>query len=147
MLPNQPSAYFDLFSQSQKIYGRHLEPVYKKHDLTRNEVDVLLFLYNNPQYDRASDIVTRRGMTKSHVSMSVASLAERGLLDRETSPEDRRTVRLRLVGEGISIAREAREAQMRFFGQIYHGLTPKELELWGKINQKVSENIERLNKP
>ncbi len=147
MLPVQPSAYFDMFSQAQKLYGKQLEPVCKAFDLTRNEVDVLLFLYNNPQYDRASDIVTRRGMTKSHVSMSVASLAERNLLEREVSPEDRRTVRLRLAEEGSKIAAEAREAQKRFFDQLYQNLTREELEIWSGINRKVSENIERLNKP
>ncbi len=146
MEPMQVSAYFDIFAQSQKAYGKHLEPVCKKFDLTRSEMDVLLFLYNNPQFDRAADIVTRRGMTKSHVSMSVASLAERGLLTREEAAEDRRTVRLRLLEAGNRIAAEAREAQLQFFGQLYEGLSQQELEIWQRITQKVSANIETLNK-
>ena len=100
MHPIRIAAYFDILSQSQKAYGKQLEPVCRKWDLTRSEVDVLLFLYNNPEYDRAADIVTRRGMTKSHVSMSVASLADRNLLQRSASAEDRRTVRLRLTEDG-----------------------------------------------
>ena len=146
MHPIRIAAFFDILGQSQKAYGRHLEPVCKKWDLTRSEADVLLFLYNNPEYDRAADIVTHRGMTKSHVSLSVSSLADRGLLLRQDSPEDRRTVHLRLSEEGCAIAAEAREAQQRFFGGLYTGISPQELEQWDRITQKVFENIEILNK-
>lgn len=146
MHPVQIAAYFDILSQSQKAYGRQLEPICKKWDLTRNEVDVLLFLYNNPRYDRAADIVTRRGIAKSHVSMSVASLADRGLLERRSSPADRRTVQLKLLEKGLQIAAEAREAQQQFFRLLYDGVSAEELELWEKITQKVFENMEKLNK-
>lgn len=146
MQPIQIGAYFDILSQSQKAYSRQLEPVCKKWNLTRSEVDVLLFLYNNPQYDRAADIVTRRGMTKSHVSMSVASLADRELLERRYSPVDRRTAHLRLLEAGEQIAMEAREAQRQFFRLLYVGLSPEELELWEKITHKVFENVENLSK-
>ena len=146
MQPIQIAACFDIFSQSQKAYSKQLEPVCKKWDLTRSEVDVLLFLYNNPQYDRATDIVTHRGMAKSHVSMSVASLAERGLLERLESPEDRRAVRLQLSGEGKVVAANARQAQIRFFDMLYEGISEEELAVWEKITQKVCQNIENANK-
>ena len=146
MQQNRISEFFDIFSQSQKAYGRQLEPVCKKWDLTRSEVDVLLFLYNNPQYDRAVDVVMHRGMTKSHVSMSVASLAERGLLERICLPEDRRTIHLRLTEKGQKIAAEAREAQQKFFARLYEGVSREDLEIWNAITCRVHENIRILNK-
>ena len=146
MHPIRIAAFFDILSQSQKAYSRQLEPVCKKWDLTRSEVDVLLFLYNNPEYDRAVDIVTHRGMTKSHVSMSVAELADRGLLERRTSSDDRRTTHLLLTKEGLAIAANAREAQQGFFDMLYEGVSPEELVLWENITQKVFENIGNLNK-
>ena len=146
MQPISIDRYFDILSQSQKAYSRQLEPVCKKWDLTRSEVDVLLFLYNNPDFDRAADIVTRRGMTKSHVSMSVGSLADGGLLERLYSPVDRRTAHLRLLREGERIAEEAREAQRQFFAQLYRGVSQEELEVWNAITQRVCQNIENLNK-
>ena len=142
----QIASYFDILSQSQKVYGRQLEPVCKKWDLTRSEVDVLLFLFNNPQYDRAADIVTHRGMAKSHVSISVANLADRALLDRQTLPEDRRTVHLKLTDQGRSIAAEAREAQQQFFRMLYSGVSSEELEIWNSITQRVYENIATMSK-
>ena len=146
MHPVQIGNYFDILSQSQKAYSKQLEPVCKKWNLTRSEVDVLLFLYNNPGYDRAADIVTHRGMAKSHVSMSVANLADRELLIRRYSPVDRRTAHLILMPAGEEIAAEAREAQKQFFHQLYDGIPEEELALWERITQKVFENIENLDK-
>ena len=71
--------YFDTMARAQKGYARLLEPICKKWNLTRNELDVILFLANNPDYDRAVDIVNHRGLSKSHVSLSINSLESRGL--------------------------------------------------------------------
>lgn len=142
----QISNYFDILSQAQKAYTRQLEPVCKKWNLSRSELDVLLFLYNNPGFDRAADIVTHRGMAKSHVSMSVTNLAGLGLLERRFSPVDRRTAHLRLTPRGEEIAAEGREAQRAFFGLLYGDIPEEEFRLWEKITQKVCKNIEKLNK-
>lgn len=146
MQPTQISRYFDILGQSQKAYTKQLEPVCKKWDITRSELDVLLFLYNNPGYDRAVDIVTHRGMAKSHVSMSVANLADLGLLERRFSPVDRRTAHLRLTPQGAEIAAEGRLAQKAFFNLLYGDIPEEDFRLWEKITRKVCENIEKINK-
>ena len=143
---NRIVSFFDIFGKAQKAYSKQLEPVCRKWNLTRSEVDVLLFLYNNPQFDRAADVVTHRGMTKSHVSMSIANLADRKLLERSYSPEDRRTIHLRLLEEGVRIATEAREAQLEFFAMLYRNISMEELSLWDETTQKVYKNIENMSK-
>ena len=146
MKPFQIANYFDILGQSQRAYGRQLEPVCKKWQLTRNELDVMLFLYNNPEFDRAADIVTRRGIAKSHVSMSVASLTARGLLERRFSETDRRTAHLSLTEQGSVIAAEARKAQKAFFALLYDGVTEEEFRQWDSITRKICGNIENLEK-
>jgi MarR family transcriptional regulator for hemolysin len=146
MQPVRIAEYFDILSQSRKVYSRQLEPVCRKWELSRSEVDVMLFLYNNPGYDRAADIVTRRGMTKSLVSMAVTSLTDRGLLERQLSPQDRRTAHLRLTEPGRSIAAEAKAAQEQFFATLYRGVSAEELDTWERITRRVHENIEELSK-
>ena len=142
----QVGNYFDILGQAQKAYTRQLEPVCKKWDLSRSEMDVLLFLYNNPAYDRAADIVTHRGMAKSHVSLAVANLCDRGLLDRLDSPTDRRAVHLKLTGRGTEIAAEGKQAQNTFFARLHGGISEQELRMMAEVTRKVCENIEKLNK-
>ena len=138
--------YFDIMGMAKKSYHMLLAPVCSKWEITRNELDVLLFLHNNPQYDRATDIVTYRGIAKSHVSMSVANLESRGFLARKFDQTDRRTDHLVLTQPGCDIAREAREYQTRFFSALYQGVTEDEFALWGKITQKVCDNIRNFEK-
>lgn len=139
-----PTNYFDLMGQARKSYGKALEPVCQKWQLTRSELDVMLFLYNNPGFDRAADIVSHRGIAKSHVSLSVATLTSRGLLERHFTAEDRRTAHLHLTQAGQHIAGEAREVQGAFFTKLFAGVTQEELELWLQIIGKVQENVEKL---
>ena len=145
MNPIMISTYFDILGKAQKIYARHQEPVCRKWELTRSELDVLLFLHNNPQYNRATDIVALRGMAKSHVSMSVNSLADRGLLNRQFSPTDRRTAHLTLSEQGQSIAREARDHQEQFFGQLYEDVDPEDYLRMQEVMKKIRTNIENLD--
>ena len=145
MKPETISSYFDILGKAQKAYGRLLEPVCRRWALTRNELDVMLFLHNNPQYTRATDIVSHRGLTKSHVSMSVANLAERGLLIREYSAADRRTAHLTLSETGAAIAREAREQQDRFFARLYEGIAPEEAALMQGTVKKIIENVDNFD--
>lgn len=138
--------FFDTVLRARKEYSRTLEPICEEWDLTRNELDVLLFLLNNPELDRAADIVTHRGMAKSHVSLSVTSLEERGLVSRQADPKDRRTVHLKLSDAAREIAEIGREAQRGFFARIYRGLTQEEMEAGRASMQKVSRNIAELDK-
>ena len=136
--------YFDIMMRAQKAYARVLDPICKQWELTRNELDVLLFLANNPEFDRAADIVVNRGIAKSHVSLSVTTLEARGFLLRQPDPEDRRTVHLKLIGDAWKIADAGQKAQQSFFSRIHQGITREELDHWRAFTRKVGENIRNL---
>ncbi len=139
--------FFDSTLRAKKRYAQLLDPICEAWDLTRNELDVMLFLANNPQYDRAADIVTRRGIAKSHVSLSVGNLEKRGFLTRRFDENDRRTVHLKLSEEAMAVAKEARKSQVDFFSRIFYGLSREELETWHNLYAKVCINIEHLDDP
>lgn len=136
--------YFDTMARAQKGYARLLEPICKKWDLTRNELDVILFLANNPEYDRAVDIVNHRGLSKSHVSLSVSNLESRGLLRRIADPTDRRTVHLRLTGKAEPIMEVGCRVQKQFMDYLYQGVTQEQLELMRLFVERVYENIRNI---
>jgi MarR family transcriptional regulator for hemolysin len=136
--------YFDVMASAKKSYSRLLDPICQEWKLTRNELDIMLFLYNNPEYNRAADIVSHRGIAKSHVSLSVASLEEKGLLLRRFSEQDRRTAHLELPEPGRVIAAQAREMQLRYFSALYRGISPEEFEIWKNITQKVWDNVRKI---
>lgn len=137
--------YFDTMARAQKGYARLLEPICKKWDLTRNELDVMLFLANNPDYDRAVDIVNNRGLAKSHVSMSVANLENRGLLERIPDPADRRTIHLQLTPRGREITDYGSGVQKRFMDLLHKGVTEEQLEMMRMLAERVYENLKNMD--
>lgn len=144
MEPVNPFHYFDTLNRATKGYAKLLDPICKKFDLTRNELDVLLFLANNPGFDRAVDIVNNRGLSKSHVSLSITNLESRGLLRRKEDPSDRRTIHLKLTEAAIPITDTGKMAQKRFFQYLHKGVTPEQLEAVMAMAQKVAENIQNI---
>lgn len=136
--------YFDNALRGRKEYYRALEPVCRRWDLTRNELDIILFLANNPTLNRASDIVTRRGIAKSHVSQSVSQLESRGILEARQDPNDRRITRLSLTAGTAELAAQAQTAQRAFFRQILKGLTQEDVMLWHNLMEKVWSNLETM---
>lgn len=136
--------YFDTMARAQKGYALLLEPICKKWDLTRNELDVMLFLANNPDFDRAADIVANRGLAKSHVSMSVANLESRGLLERIPDPADRRAVHLKLTEQGREITDYGCCVQKKFMDYLHQGVTEEQLEMMRLFAERVHENIKNM---
>ena len=138
------SGQLDTIQLAKKRYAQMQEPLCSTYHLTKTELDVLLFLGNNPALDRAADIVRIRQITKSHVSMSVSSLEQRGFLYREYDSGDRRTAHLKLTEAALPILREASRIQQEFFSRIFAGLSEEELALWHAILDKVCRNIQSM---
>ncbi len=125
-----------------KLYTRMLEPVCETYRLTRLELDVLLFLANHPSYDTAADIVSRRALSKSHVSVTVRSLGEKGLLDRVYERGNRKTIHLRLRPGTEAMVADGREAQKRFFDSLFRGFSEHEREEIQESLRRLAGNVE-----
>ena len=130
------------FRQGLNLYDKVSLPVRDKFGLTFMEFIVIMFLANNREYKKASDIVEVLGIAKSHVSMTILSLEERGLLDRTVDPCDKRSSILELKNTE-AIVEEGRKAQNRFMEILLDGLEEKEVMDTKKSFEKIEENIMR----
>lgn len=137
-------SYFDDLRRLQTAYARLLEPVCRQWGLTRNELDVLLFLFNNPSLDRAADIVACRGIAKSHVSQSITALEQRGFLTKQADPADRRSVHLCLTASARLAALQGKQAQQQLGNMLVTGLEPGELAQLTQLGAKIRRNIRKL---
>ena len=135
------SDFFHLVQLAKRRYADALRPVEQAHGLTRNEIDVLLFLANNPGYDTARDIVELRALTKSHVCKSVDSLVRRGFLAGRQDGRDRRCVRLSILPAAGGAVGEARQAQQHFFQMLYRGIPPQECRAMERMLERLADNL------
>ena len=130
------------FRQALNLYHKVSLPVRDKFGLTFMEFIVIMFLANNREYKKASDIVEVLGIAKSHVSMTILSLEERGLLERTMDPCDKRSSILELKNTE-AIVEEGRKVQNRFMEILLDGLDKKEVMDTKKSFEKIEENIMR----
>ena len=63
----------------RRLYSRMLTPLLERYRLTQLEMDILLFLANNPGLDTARDICTYRRLKPGIVSFHVDNLVREGL--------------------------------------------------------------------
>lgn len=124
----------DLFSS---LFGQ----VCTKYSLTPAEVLVLLFLANNREYDTAKDIVDKLRIAKSHVSVSVKNLEERGYLEGRYQENNRRTIHLRLCELSGDAVAEARRVQERFLAVLGQGFSEEELAVFTNYLRRVNGNM------
>ena len=130
------------FRQGLNLYDKVSLPVRDKFGLTFMEFIVIMFLANNREYKKASDIVEVLGIAKSHVSMTILSLEVRGLLESTMDPCDKRSSILELKNTE-AIVEEGRKAQNRFMEILLDGLDKKEVMDTKKSFEKIEENIMR----
>ena len=140
---------FDLWdglSLFKKIYDQSLEPVCKKYQLTRMELDILLFLANNPGYDTAKEIIERRRLTKSHVSMSLKDLERRELVQKEYYPGNQKTAHLKLSSASIQMVAEGQQAQKKFFQTVFRDFNPEDVSRMEDYFERMRKNMQNALK-
>ena len=131
----------DHYASGEYLYDQLVAPVCQKFELTHMEFVVLMFLSNNPGYDTAAQIVRFRRVTKSHVSLAVRSLLERGLLEAEDGKDDRRTIHLSLTLDADPIVEAGRTVQQQFYETLFEGFSGEERQQMSRFMARIDQNI------
>lgn len=125
----------------KKLYDHLCSEVMKTYQLTRSELDILLFLYNNPQFDNAKDIVEKRGLSKSHVSMGIERLIDKGYLKTVKDQQDKRKYHLILLENAQPIIQDGLKVQQHFSDILFKGFSEEEKQLRKKMFHQMCVNI------
>ena len=123
------------------LYSKCVEEVCVKHNITRMELDILLFLANNPCFDTASDIIEIRYLSKSQVSSSIKLLEQCGYLRKEYLNCNRKTAHLRICKEAMDIIRDGQDAQAEFISTMLDGFSQEEIDRMKQYNERILRNI------
>ncbi len=122
-------------------YDQALDPVAQRWKLTRMELDLLLFLSNNPLHNTAAEAVRLRQWTKSHVSAAVHSLQRKGLLSVEHPEGNRKTLLLIPLSAAGPVLLDGKAAQRSFFQAMCRGFTRPEEQVLEAVSEKIARNI------
>ena len=143
MIPVNPWEYQNAI---KTLYARCVGRVCMKHELTRMELDILLFLANNPRYDTATEIVEIRYLSKSQVSGAVRLLEEKGFLRKEYTQNNKKTAHLKICGAAFPIITDGRAAQEEFIAVLTGGFSETESEGMKRCLEHIRKNIDNYLK-
>lgn len=128
-----------------KGYEPFRHRIMERFSLSAAEVDVLMFIANNPNYNTAAKISKMRMIPKSHVSLAVSSLAEKGLLTKK-SGDDRRSILLLPSDKAESVIAVGRELQNAFQESLFLGFSAEERAVLDSMHEKIRKNLENIKK-
>lgn len=126
----------------KRLYDHEMSSIMADYDLTRMELDVLLFLKNTPGCDTAAEIVQLRMMTKSHVSKAVEHLTARGFLTQARDEKNRRKIHLTPTQAVEPVLAQAQSALDRIAAIINDGVSQEDSEAIIRVTNRVIENVQ-----
>ena len=129
------------FRLGLNLYEKVTLPVREKYGLSYMEFVVLLFIANNSEYKKASDIVEILGIAKSHVSETLNTLEEKGLVERKRDTQDKRSSILEVMERAKDIIEEGRRAQKEYHDLVFGSLSDDELKELGRLQKIIENNI------
>ena len=127
----------------KKYHAARFEAASVQYGLNQLEIDILLFLHNNPDCRTASDICRYRGLAKSNVSAAVERLRARGVLTVSPAPDNRRQRLLGFTDEGCTMAAALAQIQRRSIEPLFAGFTLEEQQALQDYLRRMDANILR----
>ena len=112
----------------------------REYNFTPNEVDVLLSLAEEPEYDTVSGISRRREISRSLVCRSVEDLAKRGYLIQEPDPVDHRYIHLKLSEKAAPAVQKLNEEQARLNQSFLKDIPETELNIFERVLAMMMKN-------
>lgn len=128
----------------EKVHKKMCFEAVMEYHFTPNEILVLMFLSNNPNFDTAKDIAYYRNISKGLIAKSVESLAEQGFLILKKDEKDRRKIHLILSEKSQAVVERIREISKDFQEQLLEGVPEEYLEILDKTSFIMEKNLEKM---
>jgi len=125
-----------------------LETHLARHQLSFGRYMVLVHLMRAEGHSLApAQLADHCGITRASVTGLVDTLEKSGHVERETDPEDRRSVQVRLTLIGRRFLENMLPDHFARLMKMMSEFTPAELKSLEKLSEKVSRGAEALEKP
>ena len=126
----------------KELYCLIMEPVCTKYDLNMAELLTLLFIHDHPEQNTASDITTALKLAKSHVSVSVRTLEDRGYIICCHEDGNRRSVRLTVTDNAAPVIAYGKETQNKYFDVLFTDFSEDERALLYSMVDRLNLNAQ-----
>ncbi|CAH1547244.1 MarR family winged helix-turn-helix transcriptional regulator [Vibrio rotiferianus] len=135
-LDTEPMAIMGRLMRIAKHMENHVAEVHKRYDLKMGEFDVLATLRRSGEPYRLtpSELISSMMLTSGAMTNRLDKLEKKGLIAREHSKEDRRSVTVQLTSKGFELIDALIEQHLQAQHELMGSLTSDERE---QVNQAL----------
>lgn len=139
-LENAPAEIMACSFMIKRLYEKIMSPILAGNELPRIEMEILLFLYNNPEFNTATSIVEEKGYTKSHVSTALKHLEAIDYISKRHSETNRKTFYLQIEEKAMPLIKQGLLYQKQFAQILNAGISHEELATAWKVLEQMAKN-------
>lgn len=132
------------FSVIRRVYAKTFTQLFDNEDLSPNEIDILLFLSNNPSIDTSKQLVYFLGVSKGLICRSIDSLVRKGYIISEPDKKDRRIQRLKLSSNSSALVLKLREVNQYINSVVLEGVPKEEIEQTKVTLEKILDKFNMI---
>ena len=132
--------------KTAQAYSAMCKPLCQELKLPQTAFDILMFLYNNPEYKTARDIVEIRNIKANLVSVNVEKLVQDGYIERQAVEKDRRKTELICTQKALPVQKRGRELQQEFAERLMAGLSDEDQEKLAVYFSQMEKNLDQIIK-
>ncbi|MDO4500515.1 MAG: MarR family transcriptional regulator [Erysipelotrichaceae bacterium] len=135
--------FWNFIREFEEAYDYHRKKIMKSFELSAIEVDVLAFVSNNPSLNTAADVVRYKKIAKSHVSLAVKSLIDKGYLRKEVDEKDKKKYHLIPCEKAEVIVDFARRERDEFIKVIDQSITEEDKQSFREVMLKIENSLKK----
>ena len=122
--------------QISEAFGRRLQNT----DVTRIQWIALYYIYTNKRISQRA-LSNLMCVKDSSAGRLIDRMEREGMVNRERSKEDRRTIFLSLTDKGKDLYKEIIPYGLKFNDDLIEGIDEPDLRIYEKVLNKMIENI------
>lgn len=124
------------FTRAFDTINRKIGETFRARDLTSGQFGVLETVYHlGPMYQ--GQLGEKLLQSKGNISTIVTNLVDRGLVERQRDPDDRRYVKIHLTEEGRRLIGDIFPEHVQKITETFDALDDEELETLGRLCKKL----------
>ncbi len=132
--------------QFRFLLNRKMMSLCSRYCLKRAEIEVLLYLHENPEHNTAKDIQNYLYINKGYVSQIVDSLHQNGYLTATPDEKDRRFVHYAVTDKTAEIAEDFEALNENLGEKLFEGVSEEERKTFQNVAEIVFGNIVNMLK-
>ena len=132
------------FASIRRAYGKYLYTSMNANNFSPSEIDILIFLSNNPSINTSKELVVCLAVSKSLIARSVDALIQKGLLKLEEDKNDHRLQHLKITKAAVPYINEIKKYRDSFTKLALADIDEQDLKCMEETVKKIEDNMQKI---